>query len=140
MIIHAYDPGGTTGYAIYNNVRHSFFAAGDFPYMDGVGKFDLSVQPDLVIIESFRLYSWKANNKKWSGFPEVEVIGALKYWCREEACEWIEQPASVKQLFDDAKLKKLNLWNGYSRHCRDAMRHVLYYVTVGGDNYWLNQL
>jgi len=137
MIIHAYDPGETTGHAIYNASNHKFVTAGDFPDMQEVGMWG---QPDLVIIEAFKLYSWKANSKKWSSFPEVEVIGALKFWCLRNNVKFVEQGADCKQLFSDDKLKALNLWKSYSRHARDAMRHALYYTTCAGDTFWLEKL
>lgn len=138
----AFDPGVTTGYAIHtirDNGQHHI-AAGDFHMYKRVLEYLNTAKPSLVIIESFRLYAWKSKHKQWSGFPEVEVIGAIKFACDLRSIPWIEQQPSTKQLFDDGKLKKLGLWKNLSPHGRDAARHALFHITTGGDHYWLNQL
>lgn len=134
-----FDPGGTTGYACLNTESKEI-AAGDFPHFSTVTILLEAFKPDIIVIEAFRLYPWKANAKTWSSFPEVEVIGAIKHECYRLGFDWVEQGADTKALFNDEKLKKLGLWKGFTAHGRDAIRHALYRVTTGGEYYWVNQL
>jgi len=135
----AFDPGGTTGYAVFSNSPHDI-AAGDFNYFDLVDRLITEVEPNIIVVEAFRLYPWKAKHKTWSSFPEVEVIGAIKHTCYLKGIALIEQGPDHKQLFDDNKLRRLGFWTGLSKHARDACRHALYYMTVGGDHYWVSRL
>lgn len=134
-----FDPGETTGYASFSDSPHDI-AAGDFPHFSAVRELLQKVDPDIVIIESFRLYPWKAKAKTWSSFPEIEVIGAIKHECFQMGLNYIEQGASDKNMFDDEKLKALGFWRNMSPHARDSCRHALYYMTTEGDYHWLNSL
>lgn len=140
MILLTFDPGGTTGFACFDTAAHRDLKIGDFPYFDDLDALLDQVKPDIIVIEAFRLYPWKAKHKTWSSFPEIEVIGAIKHACRLRNIPFEEQGADTKVLFDDVKLKKLNYWDNISRHARDAVRHALYYMTVGGDYHWVKQL
>jgi len=135
----AFDPGGTTGYAVFSDSPHDI-TAGDFEYFKLINQLISKVEPDIIVIEAFRLYPWKAKHKTWSSFPEVEVIGAIKHECYLRNIPWVEQGADTKQLFDDSKLRTLGFWKGLSTHGRDACRHALFFMSTRGDYYWLNQL
>ncbi len=138
MTILSFDPGGTTGYATCDKDYN--IVSGHFAHFEDVNSLLLSVKPSIIIVESFALYPWKSKHKQWSSFPEVEVIGAIKHEAYLHGLQIIEQTPSTKQLFDDKKLKQLGLYKQISNHARDAVRHILYYQTTGGDYHWLKLL
>lgn len=138
MRIVTFDPGHMTGYALFEDgqLRDS----GEFSYLEDPGLHILSLwlhrntaHIDLVIIEKFALYAWKAQHKSWDTFPEVEVIGVIKYLCRRNSIRFIEQLPSQKDMFTN---KYIDTFIGKekqvsSRHAYDAIRHGLVYYTVG---------
>lgn len=123
----AIDPGKTTGYALF--IGKTLREYGTVEGSDTYKLLDLL--PDIVIIESFRLYPWKANQQSFSSFETVEIIGVLKFLCEQKGISYIMQPATIKTVWPDERLKS----EGYyvkNRHSRDAVRHGLYYVFKKG--------
>jgi hypothetical protein len=71
----------------------------------------------------------------------VEYIGVVKLASDLHLTEAIFQtPSEGKTFWDDRKLRKLGLWKP-TTHERDAVRHLLYFLTFEGQNmHWINQL
>jgi len=88
-------------------------------------------QPDVVVIEAFRLYPWRSRALGWDPMLPSQIIGAVKAWAsrRECAVQVVEQPASVRKLarLHTGQLEKLPLFRG-KPHARDALRHAVWYV------------
>jgi hypothetical protein len=64
----AFDPGLATGYSVWENGRPAHI--GDVRGMNKMDEFlvgfiDKYGKPDLVIVEGFRLWSWKAKTAGW---------------------------------------------------------------------------
>lgn len=140
-VIVAYDPGRTTGVAILNGRA----SPGEeriltFQQPDHHGDFwqDLhALGPDEVVYERFQ-YQRRPNVDLYP----VEVIGVIKLYCVTEQIPIKEQtPAQAKNLWTDGKLKKLDLWEPAKPHAMDALRHLLYYLTITkGDRSWIDLL
>jgi hypothetical protein len=90
--------------------------------------YDMLVQasPDVVITESFTY-----RRQDYAILTSVEYIGVAKLYCQEREMPLVQQPPSAaKALWTNDKIKRLGLWRPNERHAMDALRHLLYYVTV----------
>jgi len=139
MKILAFDPGETTGWALMKWDRDSakipFLApknsykvsTGELDHYEGIKALITKAEPAIVVYEGFKLYPWKAEDKIWSNFPTVEVIGVIKYIVENDFPEikLKEQLPKDKKLCDDSKLKQMGLYSGISPHERDAIRHTI---------------
>ena len=82
--------------------------------------------PDVLIYETFQYRRMPDVDL----FP-VELIGVIKYWISVgQVSAHAAQPPSNKTLWDNEKLKKLDLYVPGKPHANDATRHMLYYSTV----------
>jgi len=141
MKILSFDPGETTGFAYFEfpkNYKDIQLDGTVSDYLKFWGEFKdyitleeiffaHSVKPDIVVIEAFRLYPHKANDKVLSSFPTVEIIGIIKYLCWNNEIPFVEQGANTKKFYGNKKLRMCDLFErGRSPHIRDAVRHGLY--------------
>ncbi|PWA11086.1 hypothetical protein DCC39_10330 [Pueribacillus theae] len=128
----AIDPGKSNGFAFFEG--EELHLSGVFMNIpEAIERMFYLIDyysPDELVIESFRLYPWKAKQQFWSDFETPEIIGVLKHWAWNRELPVIMQPASNKQPFPDERLRKMNVYvtNG---HARDAIRHGLYRVRFG---------
>jgi len=88
-------------------------------------------QPDVVVVEEFRLYPWTAKSLGWDSMRPSQIIGAIKAWvsrCGHEV-ELVEQPASVRKPAQahTRKMEKSPMFRG-KPHARDALRHAVWYT------------
>lgn len=131
----AFDPGGTTGvvicsgegklnkwYQFHQHELYHFLSVDIWRVAEQHG-----VGLRLSIIESFNLFPSKAKAKIGSSFPEVEVIGAIKYVMEQHGVEVITQPPGVKKFFMPVARLKYYGYDIVGEHARDAARHALYY-------------
>ena len=144
MKIIGIDPGETTGVCVwrYPQEQHSVVPLRmdsfdlqtlELPLWKGLDKLLVDQQPDIVVYENFRLFSHKANQKKWSEFPTVQTIGVIKYLCDLHNIKLVKQSPKDKALYSDKRLKELNLYDKRSPHERDAIRHALFWATKSFD-------
>jgi hypothetical protein len=134
-IIHAFDPGETTGFTVCNVVSKELkilvacelFDWDDFALWES--RWLSKYRPTVVVVESFRLFQQHAHDQIGSYFPAVERIGAIKYLCSQQLIPIVEQPAACKsELGDDQLFQLFPESVGYkSPHIKDALRHALYY-------------
>jgi hypothetical protein len=153
MRVISLDPGGTTGYAIYNweYWTEEFYTS--YGQLDGENHHhdlrtllqdqlrDLPANQLIVICESF-----DHRNNDFSKLISVEYIGVVKEWCQAQTySKLVMQGSSIKPRKSrttgritgwatDEKLIKLGLliepkttW----RHANDGWRHLAYYVCNG---------
>lgn len=90
---------------------------------------------DVLVIESFQLYPWEAENQYWSTFPTCELIGALKWLHAKHGygCELVMQKADIKKptfaqlrargIKSLAKRRKVP-----GQHVLDAEAHAWHYL------------
>lgn len=131
------DPGETTGWCFFDPDNIKGCSCGEIP---AASVFDIEClfQPEVVVVvESFRLYPWKSEAMSWNRFIPVEVIGIVKGFCRVRQVEYLEQPASIKQIVTRPMLTAFDLWRKTrgKPHARDAARHALYhYMRLAPDH------
>lgn len=124
------DPGGTTGYAIFDfeedsepelvkvgQIRNGVKGFIDF-YNDYLSMFNF----DKVICESFTLREGIFG----ADLSPVSVIGALEALMQD--IEIVYQEPKLKPLCDDTRLKKIGLHLPGKPHANDAMRHGIIYL------------
>lgn len=133
------DPGGVTGVATWNGregvegIETHELPPGHhrrlFTWLDRMA-------PNVLVVENFT----------WTNTPaalvSVEYIGICKLYKEYHSdVKLVIQGREYKQFWDDGKIKNLGLWTPGSPHAMDALRHLLYYITVGMSNYtFLNYL
>lgn len=83
-----------------------------------------------IVMEDYKVYSWKADDHSWASLHTPRLIGAIEYICGAVLKVPItKQMAQVAKGFcTDEKLKAWNLWVPGKRHARDAIRHAIYYM------------
>lgn len=125
------DPGGTTGYAIfeYEDDSHAIVrSAGQVP--DGLEGFikwygEHTVDAwDFVVCESFTLRT----GVKFPDLSPVYIIGALEAMESAWDNKVTYQPPTSKPLCDDDTLKKLEIYIPGRGHANDALRHGIIYL------------
>jgi len=125
-----FDPGHTTGWALFEDDH--VISAGESPDWKDIPEMINQAKVDLVLFESFKLYPWKAKQKIWDSFLEVEVIGVIKAHCYFNNILFYSQQPSDKEFFDNDKLRDLGVFKvSTSRHARDAIRHGYVFLTFG---------
>lgn len=127
-IIMAFDPGGTTGYVRYDTLEElSSYSQGQFGSLnhhkqlrDLLNHYD----PGLVVTERFDYVSGKTK----VDLSANEYIGVIKLWCQDNKVQYIDQSRSLKDFWDNQKLKVYGLYRPGMPHANDAMRHLLVYL------------
>jgi hypothetical protein len=140
----AFDPGGTTGYAKYIELKgkEPLIASGvlkhNYHHTELMYMMD-NAAPSLVITERF---DYRAKQKS-AELISVEYIGIMRMYCQLNSIELVEQPQLKGHLglWTDDKLKALGLYSvGTGGHANDATRQLLYYLTVTKNNdYWIQR-
>lgn len=89
---------------------------------------------DAVVIEEYRVYSWKAEDHSWQSMHTSRLIGAVQLICHDKGVPLFQQSAqNAKGFCTDDKLQAWGLWQKGERHARDAIRHAVYHMlfTIG---------
>lgn len=131
----AIDPGETVGWALFEQAELS--GTGEVRIdIDSSGSMNILplhriikvLNPDLVVIEDYRVYAHKANAHTWNALYTPKLIGALQYMCQLWNIPYVMQMASSKQFCTDSKLKIWGYYKKASKHSMDAVRHGCYYL------------
>lgn len=131
MNIVAFDPGGTTGVAIWRN--------GNFSSRELHGTFEEQSQevfdivydnwPDFVVCESYTITARTAQLSQQH--EPLMLIGLMRFLCRrtDGPVFVLQSPAAAKGFATDAKLKALEYFSGSpGGHSNDAARHLLLHL------------
>jgi hypothetical protein len=127
----ALDPGRTTGYAaglldspvtriVYDQTKlteNQLFAMLE------------EIKPDHIVCEEFEY-----RNRARSGLDltPVKLIGVVSMYARSNSARLhMQSAARGKGHYSDSKLKKLGLYQAGKPHGRDALRHLLHWLTFG---------
>lgn len=125
------DPGGTTGYALFEfdeNSEAVVKKAGQVP--DGLQGFIKWYSEhsygewDTVVCESFTLRT----GVKFPDLSPVYIIGALEAYEDAWSKKPVYQPPTSKPLCDDDVLKRLGIYIPGRGHANDALRHGIIYL------------
>lgn len=125
-----FDPGESTGWCCRD--REGRVTGGTLPkcHTDIFVKI-VECWPDVVVIESFKMYPNKAQSLAWNSFYPCEVIGVIKCTCGLHNIPWIEQAPSVKKYFGGFKddWHQVEQTPDYKRteHVKDAYMHLKYF-------------
>jgi hypothetical protein len=139
----AFDPGETTGWCCLQRGQAGteLIGAGQsktWPLPDGVNfvnKLLDTFEPNIVVYESYHIYSWKANQHKNSEVATIQVVGMIQTLAILRGLPRAAQTAQVGKMFcTDEKLENWGLWIPSLKHARDAIRHGCYYVLFGEPN------
>lgn len=132
-----FDPGHTTGWAVFVGlklVQSGQIDTSDLPTAipNITGLFD-NFPPDIVVIEDYRVYEWRAKHHAGSELLTTQVLGAIQTICIQRfVSPIIKQPAHIAKGFcTDKKLKDWHMYKTGERHARDAIRHGAYFLIFG---------
>lgn len=95
-----------------------------FPPIKAGGRADFS-----MVIEDYRVYSFKANDHKFSSVYTVKVLAVYELLAAMYNIPvklTLAHPA--KKFVTDNKLRAWGFWQTGERHARDAIRHGAYYI------------
>ena len=126
MIIVTFDPGITTGVAIYRDGHYrseeidSTNLTSIYNYLEYCG----DSEPNIAY-EDFKHRPGLIKTELYS----IQVIGVIRLWASqrelpEPKC-WL--PATIKAFWTDDKIKALGLWKKGQGHAMDALRVLLKY-------------
>lgn len=126
----ALDPGTATGWATFDSegtATNYGTAATHDELMQELDKFTESNRPDVVIIESFKLFNRKAKQQSGSDMPASQAIGIIKVYASRWGAKVVMQDPSIKPIAQK--------WSGMkpvgahkNSHWVDAMNHGIYYL------------
>lgn len=133
-----FDPGETTGVSIWDNSKLAW--CGQLPthhVVTSVGLLDewfdrhaLTREHNIkVVIEEYRVYSWKTDDHAQSTLHTSRLIGCLETLLTLRGIGYQMCGAGLAKKFaTDEKLKAWGFWQKGERHARDAIRHGVYYL------------
>ena len=136
--IAAFDPGGTTGYAVWSG-RNIVSGTIKGEHHQELLQYLHELAPETIVYERFDY----RRNKKHAELDSVEYIGIIKLYSQMTNCPLAEQPQlkGHKGFWTDDKLKELDLYTPNITHPNDAVRQLLYYMTFTlQDLRWVEQL
>ena len=94
-----------------------------------IEEFIDEINPDVVIIENYRIYAHKLDQHSSSDVPTLQLIGAIKYMLYKRNIPYkLQMAQQAKGFVTDAKLKEWGMWDIGHKHARDACRHCVYYL------------
>lgn len=147
MKILAVDPGITTGYAFtewdmsnklpmevpfYTKLPEDKIKRYQGKYHRDFENLMLKYNPDVIVMENFRIYPSKAKSLIGDEMETSQVIGIVKYIAHKKQVPVILQMASqAKKAFPREKLERLGInpsQNDEVRHSGDAVKHLLYFI------------
>lgn len=129
------DPGETTGACFFVGPKlvHTCQIPTKTPSSGGalVRNYIQTYGPDIVVMEMYRVYSWKAEDHSWHNLHTPRLIGAIEFICDHVVVpvKLVQQTAQqAKGFCTDEKLKAWGVYQEGRPHARDAIRHALYYL------------
>ena len=131
-----FDPGGTTGYAIFNNLelKHqgqidtSDRRTSSHRFMEVAGLIE-DWSNVRVVIEEYRIYGWKADDHTWSDLHTAKIIGQIEALTSlRDIPLFVQGAQQAKSFASDDKLKDWGFWIKGQRHARDAIRHGIHHL------------
>jgi hypothetical protein len=121
----AVDPGGTTGWASWND---GVVEWGQIPggVMGARSRLvELVGYVDVLLIERYTIGERTVKFSRQS--DALEITGGLK-WTLGVGDLVMQQPRDAKRLFTDERLRSLGWWARGEEHARDALRHLGFYL------------
>jgi hypothetical protein len=149
-----FDPGETTGYAVFENgaledssqldtrdiskctklmfdeLEHHKYPELKFASRNLESKLSLGKPREVkVVIEDYRVYGWKTESHAWENLHTPKLIGGIQTVCGLLGVPYHMQMAGqVKTFCTNDKLKEWDMYQTGQQHARDAIRHGCYYL------------
>ncbi len=140
-IILAFDPGHTTGYAVFESMQLADHGQIDTDDMEKATKnigelITLWDHADAVVVENYRVYKWRAKHHAGSELLTARIIGCIETLCYQRGqFNLIKQPAHIAKGFcTDPKLREWGFFTKGEKHANDAIRHGAYFLIFGPIN------
>lgn len=138
---------GVTGWALYSEdkpksvgqIRSIEYPTQINYWQEHLNLIEL-LQPELVVIEEYKLYAHTAKSQIGSEFETIQLIGIIKYYCKNNNIKLVLQPAKIKIRYTNEILLHKNIIttdqkkNYYilgiqtTNHILDAVRHAEYFL------------
>lgn len=141
----AFDPGGTTGWAVFTDGPDRWTGGEIDPEKKGhhVDLFDFIqvTRPQAIVCENFLfgVPSVQGPGGEKVHMPKVELIsreyiGIIKLYCEAHHIPLRMQSPSIMATtwVKDEALRRAGLYTSGARHRNDATRHLLYYLVDNG--------
>ena len=134
-----FDPGETTGVAFFTGgyviFANQFDTKNRNHFPNQFTRLIERFAPNRVLIEDYRVYSWKRDQHSWAELHTPKLIGHMEAACVTCSIPYSMQMAQqAKGFCTDEKLKEWGLYAPSLRHARDAIRHGCYYLLFNGGN------
>jgi hypothetical protein len=131
-VLMAIDPGKTTGIAIFKEGILSTQSQVDTSNDEGIQELVRQItytNPNILVCEDYRVYSWKAKEHSWEALNTPQLIGVIKYLCTKSNTPIYMQMAQMGKGFcTDKKLREWGFYRSGLPHSRDAVRHGCYWL------------
>jgi len=138
----AFDPGETTGTVLLNvenpkqvSLTHaeqldtSRLSAKTFSILH---KCIEVADPEFIVIEDYRVFSWKRDQHVWSALHTPKLIGMLiSLACLYHIPYGFQTPQVAKGFCTDKRLRDWGFYIPGHRHANDAIRHAVCYALFG---------
>ena len=123
----AFDPGGTTGYKLYDSEADTFSGG----QLEPNHHFKLWSMLNNLKINAVVYETFEYRNKSRAGLvlDSREYIGIIRLFEEMYSISTTKQtPAQAKGFVSDDRLKRGGLWVPGHPHENDACRHLIYYM------------
>jgi len=97
----------------------------------GVKLKEVMLRVGRIVCEDWRLYPKKLKFLKWDMCRTARVIGAITWFCRHFAIEFVLQPASIKEAAQSAGAEEFYYHPlRPNRHQNDAIQHFVFFINT----------
>ena len=133
VVLLCLDPGETTGFAVFEDghlaTSGQMVGNEESSIYNQLSNLFITIKPNRVLIEDYRIYADKANTHTWNPLITVRVIGGVEMLCAMMDIRIHYQMASTAKGFcDNTKLQAWNMYSKGNRHATDAIRHGCYFL------------
>ena len=134
MRVLAVDPGGTTGFALYDGgaqyeVHDAWDKTGQMTALMQVESFLKGSGLDVLVCESFVISMGTMKKTREGSNTAIEIIGALRWLTWKHEVKFVTQsPADAASFMTPEKLRALGWWTKGSDHARSASKHLALYL------------
>lgn len=137
---------GTTGWSLFFNKELITFGeisakgfSSKVEYFIAHEQLIGSYEPDIVVIESYKLFGHKAKQQSGSSLETPQLIGNMEVVCHKMGIKVVFQDPSQKIRVADDILTRMGVFEKKGRsyycqnkitnlHIRDAIRHGIFYI------------
>ena len=132
------DPGHTVGWGLFEDgvlsragqiavdVSSSGTLGGD-----SMWELVLDIEPEVIIIENYRIYPHMSKTHTWSSLNTPKLIGYIEAICQHQGIPYYLQMASTKEFCNNDKLREWGYYRQGEPHANDAIRHGCYWLLFG---------